>query len=247
MAKWNVVPSDEAAMIGERQLQKNSYELEMFLKAQSGCNPAIASDILQCTLKRKSMEEVREQFEPPDIQERRAISESIARGSEAFFRHHKTGGTRVKSQQDGMDAALLAACFDNGDVAAAPKDIAKVLGQTTDTIEKYQLEAKRMRETGDKFEPTKRQKRQDSIIDEAARAVHEFCHSEEGSKRRSTSFSLLTSLVHACLVEESQRRPVPFYIFGRKERFGYVRTRNRFRKGRQTNNIRRLTCSMSLS
>lgn len=171
-----------------RTIETQAKELEMFLNAQSGGNSSTASEILKSSLNRNSMQAVRSKFQSSELEERCKIDASIARGAYGFCNHHKSKGTRPKSIQDAMDAVLVAACFDDDEDTVPPLNIAKHFDTTTDIIEAYRAWAETIRHSGNLFAPKVRKTREDCILEDARRAIHEFCHSDEGSRLDTNSY-----------------------------------------------------------
>jgi hypothetical protein len=109
-----------------------------------------------------------------------ATEAQIATNIRNFIEHHKSKGTRKKSEQDAVDTVLVACTF--GDIDDPKHHIANSLNAPRLKFQECKRWGKRLREHDERFEPEERKKRSDSCRDAAKESVHAFCHSEEGSR-----------------------------------------------------------------
>jgi hypothetical protein len=107
------------------------------------------------------------------------IEAQIATNIRNFVTHHRSKGTRKKSEQDAMDAVLVACSFGN---VGSTNHIADRLTANRQKVNECKLWGKRLMDNDEKFEPEQRKKRKDFCRDSAVESVHAFCHSEEGSR-----------------------------------------------------------------
>jgi hypothetical protein len=129
----------------------------------------------------------------------------IATNVRNFLEHHKSKGSRKKSQQDAIDAVLVACTF--GDVDDPKHRIANSLNAPRLKVQECKVWGKRLRDHDERFEPEERKKRSDSCRDAAKESVHAFCHSEEGS-RLDTSQSARLVNVPNLITGQSEEHPL---------------------------------------
>jgi hypothetical protein len=120
-------------------------------------------------------------------------SSKIVDNIKAFIRHHPTKGTRPRPVQDAVDAILVAATF-CPEKTVSVFQIADSFGVSRQTVEKCKERGAEMQVTGTAFKPADRKQRADCIRPEATMAVHEFCHSEEGSNVDTESYRIMKLL-----------------------------------------------------
>jgi hypothetical protein len=107
-----------------------------------------------------------------------------------FIRHHPAKGLRPQAVQDVVDAILVAATF--GPVKKVSLfQIADSFGVSRQTVDKCKERGAEMQATGAACKPAARQQRLDCIRAAAKIAVHELCHSNEGSNVDTESYRIM--------------------------------------------------------
>ena len=177
-----------------RSVDRNVDKLEPVLAAMANCDTDMASAVLFKVLKRSGLEQMRKQFlsdmwKETDNEQSSKLVDNIR----AFVRHHPTKGSRPQEVQDAVDAILVAATF-GPEKKVSLFQIADSFGVSRQIVDKCNVRVAAMRATGAAFKPAERQQRSDCIRAAAKMAVHEFCHSEEGSNVDTESYRIMKLL-----------------------------------------------------
>jgi hypothetical protein len=174
-----------------RAVDRNVRTLEAMLAAMASCDTSMASAVLFEVLNRPGLEQVRKLFlsemrKETDNEQSSKLVDNI----KAFICHHPTRASRPQEVQDAVDAILVAATF-GPEKYVSLFQIADSFGVSRQIVDKCKERGVDMRATGAAFKPAKRQQRSDCIRAAAKMAVHEFCHSEEGSNVDTESYRIM--------------------------------------------------------
>jgi hypothetical protein len=177
---------EAAASVGESAVAKEASKLEWLLNVISNKITSTATRILEKLLQRSSMSSITEQLVRSFTAASNDANAKVVAGIKSFLEHHTSRGSRIKEQQDAVDAVLVASTF-----ALEPGDSYKALAEKIrarpDALSNAHVWAKKMIAENKKFTPKERQKRSDCYRDEARACVREFCH-DEGSNVDTESY-----------------------------------------------------------
>ena len=91
-------------------------------------------------------------FHPP------VVEHAICNGIHAFLQHHRGPGTRVKHEQDAIDAVMTAVCFSPSCEEHLTHIGHRIEARSTKQLREYRAQAKEMKQNGTKFVPKARKK-----------------------------------------------------------------------------------------
>lgn len=161
--------------VSEQTMSKRAVEIEKIL----GDDAATRDETLRILLKRRTMEGAREAlektFRPP------AVENAIANGIHDFIEYHRGAGSRVKHEQDAIDAVMTAVCFSPSCENHLTHIGHRIDARSTKQVKEYRARAKEMKQHGTKFQPKVRKKRKDCWREDAIKCVRDFIHSDEMS------------------------------------------------------------------
>lgn len=157
-------------------------------------NDATRNEILRVLLRRKSMEGAKKAlqntFQPP------VVENAICSGIHSFLQHHRGGGSRVKHEQDAIDAVMTAVCFSPSCEAYLTHIGHRIEARSTKQLREYRARAKEMKQSGTKFQPKRRKKRKDCWREDAINCVRDFIHSDASSHLDTRSKARVFKIEH---------------------------------------------------
>jgi hypothetical protein len=214
---------------------KLAKELENHLAAMTNNDASLLASVLIQMIKRQSFASVRNivvDAIKDEYASSNVVDTTIVDSTKAFLQHHSTNGTRIKVEQDAVDAVLIAATF-----GATDESVTKVAGRLNQRVQTVKSMAKNGREMKvDKkcYVTRTRKKRFDNVQDPASLAVFRFCHSEESSKLDTESYRVRKVYD----VEEQKKKKHPDRVWndvGKKDQYATFKKSSQYAQFKMEN------------